>query len=254
MTVLFAAWGGISAFVGPVFGYRPTTFHAWQWVTQNWLLHLVPGAVGVVAGLMMLSMVSNRGGRRGGLGLAALMAMAAGAWFVIGPAAWRMFESGTPFAPNASANMNFLNQVGANLGPGVLLAILGGMALKAGIANPRVLLDEEPVAAGGPATTGYVPAGAPVVEDARDARMVRADEAVPMTEARDPRMVRADEGSPMTEAAPMTRTEADTVGGERVVRRDTAAPGTTTGATGTSGATGSASGTGMMSPPPSTPI
>ncbi len=137
LTVLFAAWGGICVFVGPLFGYKPTSTEAWQWTMQNWLLHLVPGVVGVLAGLMMLSMVSSRGGRRGGLGLAALMAMAAGIWFVIGPATWPLFESSAPYAQATSANMDFLNQLGANLGPGLLLAILGGMAFKAGIAKPR---------------------------------------------------------------------------------------------------------------------
>jgi hypothetical protein len=34
--------------------------------------------------------------------------------------------------------MSFLNQLGANLGPGILLAVLAGMAFKAGIANPSV--------------------------------------------------------------------------------------------------------------------
>jgi len=160
LTVIFAAWGGICVFVGPLFGYTPTSTQAWQWTMQNWLLHLVPGAVGVFAGLMMLGLVSARGARRSGVELAALLSMAAGIWFVIGPAVWPMFESSSPYAQATSANMDFLNQLGANLGPGLLLAILGGMAFKAGIAKPRVMLDEEPmeaapVAAAG--TAGYVP-------------------------------------------------------------------------------------------------
>jgi hypothetical protein len=163
LTVLFAAWGGICVFVGPLFGYTPTSSQAWQWTMQNWLLHLVPGAVGVLAGLMMLGLMSARGARRGGVELAALLAMAAGIWFVIGPATWPMFESSAPYAQASSANMDFLNQLGANLGPGLLLAILGGMAFKAGIAKPRVMLDEEAVDAapmGTTGTTGYVPADA----------------------------------------------------------------------------------------------
>ncbi|HEX4864524.1 MAG TPA: hypothetical protein VFV02_10650, partial [Acidimicrobiales bacterium] len=158
-TLLLAAWGGISVFVGPLFGYRPTSTNAWDWTMQNWLLHLVPGAVGVFAGLVMLATIGARGaGRRSGLGLASLLTVAAGAWFVIGPSAYHWFESAAAFAPTASARRDFLNQLGSNLGPGVLLAVLGGMALKAGFANPKVVLERDEEAA--PAGAGAVPAGA----------------------------------------------------------------------------------------------
>jgi hypothetical protein len=74
-----------------------------------------------------------------------VLLLAAGLWFVIGPAAWPTFESSAPFAVGASANMSFLNQLGSSLGPGLLLAIFGGMALKAGLARPAVAV-AEPVA------------------------------------------------------------------------------------------------------------
>lgn len=150
-TVLLAAWGGIAVFVGPLFGYHPTSGTAWDWSRPNWLLHAIPGAVGVLAGLMLLGMIGARGvGRRSGISFAALLAMAAGAWFVIGPAAYRMmFSSGSAYSQTSSATDNFLHQIGANLGPGALLLVLAGMALKAGIANPRVVY--EPVGAVAPA-------------------------------------------------------------------------------------------------------
>lgn len=205
LTVVFAAWGGICVFVGPEFGYKPTSAQSWQWTEQNWLLHLVPGAVGVVAGLMMLAMVSSRGARRGALGFAALLAIAAGTWFVIGPAAWGMFHSSAPFAQTNSANTDFLNQLGANLGPGLLLAILGGMALKAGIAKPRVMLDDaamapvEPV--GTTANTGYVPGDAAVPAEPVMTRTPTATGATPVVDG--------------TGSAPVTRTETTTGSGSQ---------------------------------------
>ncbi|MGH9116182.1 MAG: hypothetical protein ACRDWW_10200, partial [Acidimicrobiales bacterium] len=160
--LFLAAWGGISVFVGPLFGFDPTTSSAWDWTTQNWLLHLIPGACGVFAGLVILgSAPGRRVGRSGGgsVGMAALLMLGAGIWFVIGPAVWPLFESSSAYAHGASTNMTFLNQLGANLGPGVLLAALSGMALKAGIARPRVAV-EEPLAAGarGAAVGEAVPA------------------------------------------------------------------------------------------------
>lgn len=161
-TLLLAAWAGISVFVGPLFGWHPTSLTSWDWTTQNWLLHVVPGAVGVLAGLMMLGTIGARGiGKRSGISLASILAMAAGAWLIIGPVAYRMFESGSAYAQSATATSNFLHQVGANLGPGVLMLILAGMAFKAGTAVPRIVY--EPVEAVTPvpataAATGTVPA------------------------------------------------------------------------------------------------
>ena len=141
-TVLLAAWGGISVFVGPLFGYHPTSQTSWDWTTQNWLLHALPGAAGVLAGLMMLGMIGARGfGRRSGISLAAVLALAGGAWFVIGPVAYRIIASGTAYAQSSSAWDNFWHQIGANLGPGVMLLMLGGMALKAGTAVPRIVYE-----------------------------------------------------------------------------------------------------------------
>jgi hypothetical protein len=140
---LVGAWGAISVFVGPTFGYQPTSASFWDWTTQNWLLHLVPGAVAVFAGLMILAASpTRREVGRGPLGLAALLIIAAGSWFVLGPAAWPIFESGSAFATGTNATTNFINQLGSSLGPGLLLAILGGMAMKAGIARPAVALGE----------------------------------------------------------------------------------------------------------------
>jgi hypothetical protein len=167
-------------FVGPYFGYRPTSATTWQWTTNNWLLHLLPGAVAVVGGLMVLAASPlRRAGRAGApLGLAALLLVAAGAWFVIGPALWPTFQSSPPFATGTGAWTSFWNQLGANLGPGVLLAALGGMALKASLARPAVAIEEAPGMVAGPdvgvARRDEAPGG---VVSGREAGVAGRDEA-----------------------------------------------------------------------------
>jgi hypothetical protein len=113
------------------------------------MLHLLPGAVAVAAGLMImtLSPVRRVSGVRSGLGLAALLLAASGAWFVIGPALWPTFQSSPAYATGTSAWTSFWNQLGANLGPGLLLAFFGGMVLKASVARPAVAVGE-PASAG----------------------------------------------------------------------------------------------------------
>jgi hypothetical protein len=137
--MLVGAWGAIAVFVGPTFGYRPTSYNAWDWTTQNWLLHLIPGAVGFVAGVMVIEETRRRKvGSGGSVSLPALLLMAAGIWFVVGPAIWPTFESGPAFATGVSAGESALNVIGSSFGPGLLLAILGGMVWKAAIARPAV--------------------------------------------------------------------------------------------------------------------
>jgi hypothetical protein len=128
LAILTAAWGGIVPFIGPEFGYRANAEGSWHWSLAHALLHVAPGAVGVVAGLLILSGMLRD--RRGLTGLAGLTLLACGAWFVMGPAVWPIFYSGPVFSRATRDTAAFVNQVGYNLGPGVLLATFAGMALK----------------------------------------------------------------------------------------------------------------------------
>jgi hypothetical protein len=146
LALLAAAWGGISVFVGPIFGWHPTTNSSWDWTNANWMLHAIPGAVGVVGGLMLLSAnPRRRPAIRGIVDLAALLLLITGIWFVIGPALWGTFESGRPFQATTDAANEFWYQLGSSLGPGLALTFFGGMALKAGIARPAFAV-ADPVA------------------------------------------------------------------------------------------------------------
>jgi hypothetical protein len=131
LVLLVSAWAGVVAFVGPSFNYPATATTAWQWTTTNWLLHLVPGAVGVLAALIIVALApSSTAGARTMFRLAALAVIAAGAWLVIGPAVWKVFESSSAYAPASTAQISFGHQAGANLGPGLALAMFGGMILE----------------------------------------------------------------------------------------------------------------------------
>lgn len=168
--VIVGAWAGIAGYVGPLFGYRPVAPGAWNWNMENGLLHLLPGAAAVVAGIMLLAMGPARRSVRGAaLTLPALILMAAGAWLVIGPTAWPTFESGLPFVPGVSATRNLLNVAGASLAPGLVLAVLGGMAWKAAtvrsipvvVDDPMTPREARPVEAA-PVATAPVATGEPV--------------------------------------------------------------------------------------------
>lgn len=154
LALLVGIWAAIAVYIGPYFSYRPTSSQTWTWTTQNLLLHLAPGAAAAVAGLMLLSFGPARRAALGGaLTLPALLLLLAGGWLVVGPAAWPLIEPGHAFAAAATTTRGFLDQVGTTLGPGVILAALGGMALKAGLARPVV----EPLPEAATAPTAAAP-------------------------------------------------------------------------------------------------
>lgn len=150
LAVIAGAWGALAGYIGPYFGFRPVASSTWATNLDNGLLHLLPGAVAAAAGLMLLAMGPARRSVRGmAFTLPALMLLAAGAWFVIGPVAWPVFQHGNPFVSGVSPLRNLLNVAGASYAPGLVMVMLGGMALKAA-AVPRVAVDDPyvPVEAG----------------------------------------------------------------------------------------------------------
>jgi hypothetical protein len=135
--ILVGAWAGIVPFVGPKFGYNLGSSAAWKLTADHVYLQLAPGAAGVLAGLIFLGFVPRRVRApfwRGLAVVAGLLAAAAGAWLVIGPDAYTVLRhvgaNGRTLPTRSLASL--ATQVGYYLGPGVLLAVFGGMALSAG--------------------------------------------------------------------------------------------------------------------------
>ncbi len=135
--ILVGAWAGIVAFVGPSFGYTLGASAAWKLTPDHVYLQLAPGAAGVLAGLIFLGFVPGRDRAlfwRGLVVVAGLLAVAAGAWLVIGPDAYTVVRhvgaNGRTLPTRSLAGL--VTQVGYYLGPGVLLAVFGGLALGAG--------------------------------------------------------------------------------------------------------------------------
>jgi len=128
LVLVAGAWGGIVPFVGRSFGYSADHTTTWTWNLAHGLLWLAPGAVAVVCGLTMMAMVrrASAGGARLGSALTGIGALLAGAWFVVGPFAWPVFQSGNPITA-AGATRLFIERVGYCFAPGLALVALGAM-------------------------------------------------------------------------------------------------------------------------------
>lgn len=81
MIALLGIWGALIPFVGPYFDYSFGTNSTWQYTTNRLWLDIVPGAVALLAGVVMLTART-----RGTAAFGAWLAILAGVWFVIGPA------------------------------------------------------------------------------------------------------------------------------------------------------------------------
>jgi hypothetical protein len=128
LTILISAWGALIPFVEPILGFHATGTPSWHWNAAHTLLAVVPGAVGVVMGIVVLWATSQVAAGRGrvSLVLPGLITILSGAWFIVGPRAWPVITThGVYFAP-ASPLRGLLYQVGYALGTGVILVVCGG--------------------------------------------------------------------------------------------------------------------------------
>src|SRR5437868_241882 len=89
LLMLLGAWGAVAPFIGPSFDFGFTPANA-NWTAARGWLEVLPGALVVVAGDVIL-MTTNRIFAT----IAAWLAMAGGAWFVIAPTVATVLNVGT---------------------------------------------------------------------------------------------------------------------------------------------------------------
>ncbi len=122
--VLLGAWGALIPFVGPYFDYAYTPDSTWAWTAARFYLEVLPGAVTLLAGLVLLGTANRAIGS-----LVSWLAGAAGAWFVVGPLLaplWRDGYLGRPVGDQTSVSME---QLGMFFGLGAAIMLLAGIAL-----------------------------------------------------------------------------------------------------------------------------
>jgi hypothetical protein len=121
LIALLGAWVIVAALIGPLFNFGFFNDETWNFSTKQWELQLIPGAVAVLGGLMLMTP------SRGGGALGALLALAAGAWLIVAPVLYPLWSSGT-VETFGSEDMTALRWVGHFYAPGALIIYCAGYA------------------------------------------------------------------------------------------------------------------------------
>lgn len=115
--ILLGAWGGLAPIAGPAFGFGFAPDRAWHLTAGRLYLSALPGAVVLLAGLVVLI---TRGRVMGGL--FATLAALCGAWFITGAQLAKLMPA------DAAASI----VTGSLLGTGTSRAVLTSLACYAG--------------------------------------------------------------------------------------------------------------------------
>ncbi len=150
--IIFALgiWVALILFIGPYFHYGFHPDKAWHWSSNRFWLEVLPGIVAAIAGAMMISAARRMSG-----GFSGWLAIAAGAWLIIGPSLSLLWhKSGFPVGtPIGGSTRRAVEEIGFFYGPGALIVAYAAFATGRFVSRPRVA-EEAGVAAAGAAAEG----------------------------------------------------------------------------------------------------
>ncbi|MGB6058266.1 MAG: hypothetical protein WBF71_08360 [Microthrixaceae bacterium] len=126
LLVILGAWVALIPFVGPLFDYSIGSTASWDWTMGRFWLNVLPGAVTIAAGFIVLG-----AGRRGSIGTGAWAASLAGLWVICGPQVSRMWNDGAAQsgAPQGGTGVQVLEMLGYSLLAGGLITAIGAFVL-----------------------------------------------------------------------------------------------------------------------------
>ncbi|MHB8658864.1 MAG: hypothetical protein ACYC91_13080 [Solirubrobacteraceae bacterium] len=123
--VLAGVWGALIPFVGPYFHFALGLDRTWNWSNERFWLDVLPGIAAVLGGLVLLRAGPRLSGRLG-----ALIALAAGVWFAIGPDLSHLWHvGGAAGLPHGSKGKAALELLTFHTGLGALITALAAYSL-----------------------------------------------------------------------------------------------------------------------------
>jgi len=138
LVILLGIWGALIPFVGPYFHYAFGSYQTWHYTSARLWLCIVPGAVAVIGGLLLLRSSHRSSGLLGGW-----LALAAGAWFAIEPTVSLLWHhTGNPIGtPMGGHTRQAIELLGFFQGLGILIAALSAFAMGRYFSRPRLVAE-----------------------------------------------------------------------------------------------------------------
>jgi hypothetical protein len=143
LVVILGVWAGLSPFVGPYFDYGFRPDDVWHYSSSRFWLSILPGVVAVAGGLMMVLARRRHTGTLGGW-----LAVAAGAWLIVGPSLSLLWQSEAGIGdPMGEGNQEAIEWIGSFYGVGALIVALAAFATGRFLSRPHVAEAAAPAAA-----------------------------------------------------------------------------------------------------------
>src|SRR2546423_2451595 len=135
LLIVLGVWGGLIPFVGPYFDYSFGTNSTWHYTSDRLWLDILPGALTILGGLLLMRAATRSAGI-----FAGWLALAGGAWFAIGPAVSLTWEHGEgPIGrPLFGTTRQMLELVGYFYGLGALIVAISAFAIGRFVSRPRL--------------------------------------------------------------------------------------------------------------------
>jgi hypothetical protein len=180
LLILLGLWGALIPFVGPYFHFAYTPDTAWTYNTGRLWLEILPGAAVFLGGFLLIIAT----GRHIAL-FGAMLAVAAGAWFTLGPVLSPLWNNHVPMGGSPASStvyMRIMEQLGFFYALGVVIVFIAAAALGRVASVTSGIRAVEPVTETVPAETtpmDAVPAGtlpARTRADVAAAKHARAEE------------------------------------------------------------------------------
>lgn len=215
LLILLGAWGALIAFIGPYFHYAFTPDHAWTYTSGRLWLEVLPGAVALLGGLIVLVAATRPTAVFG-----AWIAAVSGAWFVVGRPLSTLWTTGATVAaghPVGGHIARAAEDIGFFTGLGAVILFFAALALgrftvigarEAAHAAGKPVTREEPAATGEPVPAGPAPAADTAPATGRRSMAAR----LPGLSRRQPGDAPADRPAGMTAGAPSASTTQEPTG------------------------------------------
>jgi hypothetical protein len=127
LLVLLGLWGALIPFVGPYFNFSYTPDTTWTYTTARLWLEILPGAAVFLGGVLLIISASRYVALFG-----AMLAAAAGAWFVLGTSLSPLWNNHVPLGgspASATVYMRIMEQLGFFSALGVVIVFVAAMAI-----------------------------------------------------------------------------------------------------------------------------